>query len=75
MIRLNDSIGLSAFRTAATAPEPATSGDTRCACGTLEADFLNVAGSIGSEVDATVRGSSVSQHAANVLWHLCGDAG
>jgi hypothetical protein len=75
MIRLNDSIGLSAFRTGTAAPAPVTEGTSSRDTGTLEADFLSSAASIGSEVEASVRGSSVSQHAANVLWHLCGDAG
>ena len=37
-------------------------------------EFLGGATAIGSDVNAAVRGSSVAQHAANVLSHvLCGD--
>lgn len=74
MIRLSDSIGLSAFGIAAPVQEAARPATARGASEALDGDFLAGATSIGSDVDPSVRGSSVAQHAANVLWHLCGDA-
>jgi hypothetical protein len=73
MIHLSDRMGLSAFglRTAREAAPPA---DLRGAASSLDMEFLGGATAIGSDVNAAVRGSSVAQHAANVLSHvLCGD--
>jgi hypothetical protein len=75
MIRLDDSIGLSALRIGTSAHETTRSGSAPGGAGTLDGDFLSGAIGIGSDVDPSARGSSVSQHAANVLWHLCADAG
>ena len=74
MIRLNDSIGLSAFGLGAGTHPAARSTEPSAPSNALEGEFLGSSTSIGSDVDASVRGSSVAQHAANVLWHLCGDA-
>jgi hypothetical protein len=73
MIHLSDSMGLSAFGLQA-AREAAPPADPRGAASAIGRDFLGGTTSIGSDVNAEVRGSTVAQHAANVLSHvLCGD--
>jgi len=76
MIRLSDSLGLSAFglRTPHDAALPAA---PRNEASPIGGEFLGGrtgigSAGIGSDVAAAVRGSTVAQHAANVLSHVLG---
>jgi hypothetical protein len=69
MIRLSDSMGLSAFGLGA-AHDAALPVDSPGTASPIDAEFLGGMTSIGSDVNAAVRGSTVAQHAANVLSHV-----
>ncbi len=73
MIRLSDSMGLNAFGLGA-AHETGLPVDAPGTASPLDAEFPGGMTSIGSDMNAAARGSTVAQHAANVLSHvLCGD--
>jgi hypothetical protein len=69
MIRLSDSLGLSAFGLR-TAHEAALPADPREAASSIDGEFLGGTTSIGSDLNAAARGWTVAQHAANVLSHV-----
>ena len=71
MIRLSDSIGLSAFQATGHAQYAGLPVDRQREPDAFGADLLVLAHGIGSDLSPASRGLNVAQHAANVLSHIC----
>ena len=73
MIRLNDNIGLDAFRFRSRQQDPNSAAIEAGRTGAPDGDFFATATTICSDVSPAVRGSTVARHATNVLSHICRD--